>query len=143
MILGRRGLWKAMEQGRCGGDVLACPSEVRKGFIIGDDPSVYITGHGACAPTSSATLDLPIELRAFLHKLESCLLDLSLLGFQLLHTHAGWGRCLPFGFITEVTHRGSHLHRNAFDVSLGGTRHEAFLGGMMAPPTRVRARGRP
>ena len=28
-----------MEKGHCGGDVLACPSKVRKGFIIGDDLS--------------------------------------------------------------------------------------------------------
>ena len=87
-ILGRHSLWKAMEQGRRDGDVLACPGKARKGFIIGDNPLVYITGHGACAPTVSAALDLPIELRAFLHKLESCLLDLPLSGFQLLHPHA-------------------------------------------------------
>ena len=84
-ILRCRGLWEAMEQGYCGSDVLARPGEARKHFIIGDDPSVYITGHGACAPTVSAVFDLPIELRAFLHQLESDFLDLSLLGFQLLH----------------------------------------------------------
>ena len=66
-ILGRRGLWKAMEQGHHGGDVLDHLSEARKGFIIGDDPSVYIMGHGTCTPTVSAVFDLPIELRAFLH----------------------------------------------------------------------------
>ena len=132
-----------MEQGHRGGDVLACSDKLRKGFIIGDDPSVHIAGHGACAPTVSAVLDLPIELRAFLHKLESCFLDLPLSGFQLLHPHARWGRCLPFSFVAKVAHRGSLLHGDAFDVSLGGTRHEAFLGGVMAPPARVRAKGRP
>ena len=71
----------AMKQVCCGDDVLACPSEVKKGFIISDDPSVYITGHGACVPTVSVALDLPIELHVFLHKLESCFLDLPLSGF--------------------------------------------------------------
>jgi len=91
-----------MEQGCCGGDVLAHSGEARKGFIVGDDPSVYITGHGACAPTVSAALDLPIELCALLHKLDFSFLDLSLSGFQLLHPHTSWSRCLPFGFVTEV-----------------------------------------
>ena len=54
-ILGRCGLWKAMEQGYCGGDVLACPSKVGKGFIIGDDPLVYVAGHGA-PPTAAQRL---------------------------------------------------------------------------------------
>ena len=81
MILGRHGLWKAMEQGHRGGYVLACPSEARKGFIVGDDPPVYITGHGACAPTVSTAFDLPIELRAFLLKLESRSLDLLMSDF--------------------------------------------------------------
>ena len=35
----------------------------------------------------------------------------------------------------EIKRRG-----DAFDVSLGGTHHETFLGGVMAPPARVRAR---
>ena len=69
-----------MEQGRRGGDVLAYLSKARKGSIIGDDPSVYIMGHGACTPTVSAALDLPIEPRAFLHKLDTGFLNLSLLG---------------------------------------------------------------
>ena len=79
-ILGRRGLWKTMEQGHHGGDVLACPDEVREGFIIRDDPSVHVTTHGACAPTVSVALDLMIELRTFLLKLELCFLELSVLG---------------------------------------------------------------
>jgi len=79
-ILGRRGLWKAMEQGHHGGDVLACLSEARKAFIVGDDPSVHIMGHGACAPTISTVFDLSIDLRALPHKLDSGFLDLPLLG---------------------------------------------------------------
>ena len=69
-----------MEQGHCGGDVLACPSEVRKGFIIGNDPSVYVMGRSACVPTVSAAFDLPIDLHVFPHKLESGFIDLSLSG---------------------------------------------------------------
>ena len=58
-----------MEQGHCGDDVVACMSEVRKGLIIGDDPSVYIMGRGACAPTVSVAFDLLIDLRIFPYKL--------------------------------------------------------------------------
>ena len=130
-----------MEQGHCGGDVLACPSEVRKGFIIGDDPSVYITGHGACAPTVSTVFDLLIDLRVFPHKLLSSFIDLPLLDSQLLHPYTRWGRCLSFGFTSEVASRGSLLRRDTFDMSLGGTRQETFLGRVMAPPAGVRARG--
>ena len=140
MILERCGLWKAMEQGRCSDNVLACPSEVRKGFIVGNDPSVYVMGHGVCAPTVSAVFDLPIDLRVFPHKLESDFIDLLLLGSQLLHPYARWGHYLPFSFTIEVACRGSLLHGDAFDVSLGGFCHETFPGGVMAPPTRVRAR---
>ena len=81
MILGRCGLWKAMKQGRCSGDVLACPSEARKGFIVSDDPSVYVMGHGVCAPIVSASFDLPIDLHVFLDKLLSGLVDLPFSGF--------------------------------------------------------------
>ena len=70
-----------MEQGHHSGDVLACPGEMRKGFIIGDDPLVHITGPGKCAPTVSTALDLPIELHVFLLELESRFLDLSVSGF--------------------------------------------------------------
>ena len=80
MILRRRGLWKAMEQGRRGGDVLARLGEAREGFIIGDDPPVHVSGHGACAPTVSMALDLLIELCAFLLELESCFLELLVSG---------------------------------------------------------------
>jgi len=81
MILGRRGLWKAMEQGHRSGDDLARPGEAREGFIIYDDPPIHVTGHGACVPTVSAAFYLLIELYAFLLKLESRFLDLSLSGF--------------------------------------------------------------
>ena len=84
-ILGCCSLWKAVEQGRCSGNVLACPSEVRKGFIIGDDPLVYVMGHGVCAPTVSVAFDLLIDVRVFPHKLESGFIDLLLVGSQLLH----------------------------------------------------------
>ena len=60
-----------MKQGHCGGNVLACPSKVRKGFIIGDDPSVYFTGHGACVPAVSAAFDLLINLHVLPNKLFS------------------------------------------------------------------------
>ena len=80
-ILGHCGLWKGMEQGHCGGDVLACPSEVRKGFIIGDDPLIYVMGHGACVSTVSTAFDLPIDQRVFPNKLLSSFVDLLLLGF--------------------------------------------------------------
>ena len=141
MILGCCDLWKAMEQGRHGGDVLAHPGEVKKGLIISDDPSVYIMGHGACTPTIYAALNFPIELRTFLYELESCFLNLLLSGFQLLHPHARWGHCLPFSFVTKVAHRGSLLHGDAFNMSLRGTYLEAFSGGVMAPLARVRASG--
>ena len=69
-----------MEQSRCGGDVLACSSKVRKGFIVGDDPLVYVTGHGACVPTVSTAFDLVIDLHVFPHKLLSGFIDLLLSG---------------------------------------------------------------
>ena len=80
MILGRCGLWKSMEQGRCSGDVLACPNKMRKGFIIGDDPSVHVTGHGACAPTVSAAFNLLIDCRVLPNKVLSGLVYLPFLG---------------------------------------------------------------
>jgi len=141
-ILGRRSFWKTVEQGHCSGDVLACPSEAGEGFIVGDDPPVHVAGHGTCAPTVFTALDLLIELRAFLHKLESCLLDLPLSSFQLLHRHAWRGRCLPFDLVVEVVCWGSLPLVDAFDVPLGGTHHEAFTRGVMASPAGVRARGR-
>jgi len=69
-----------MEQGHRGGDVLACLGEARKGFIIGYDPSVHITGPGVCAPTVSMAFDLSIDLCAFPHKLDSGFFNLPLSG---------------------------------------------------------------
>ena len=140
-ILGRHGLWKTKEQDHRSGDVLAHPSEAREGFIICDDPPVHVAGHGACMSTVSLVFDLSIELRVFLLELESRFLELFVLGFQLLHLHAKWGRYLPLGLIVEVIRRGSLLLVDAFDVSLGGTCHEAFTRGVMAPRAGVRARG--
>ena len=70
-----------MKQGCCGGNVLAYLSKVRKGFVIGDDPSVYVAGHGACVPTLFAAFDLPIDQRVFPNQLLSGFIDLPLLGF--------------------------------------------------------------
>jgi len=59
---------------------LACPGEVWEGFVVLDDPPVHVTGHGVWAPTVSAALNLSIELRAFLLKLESRFFELLVLG---------------------------------------------------------------
>ena len=69
-----------MEQGRGSGDVLACLSKVRKGLIVGDDPLVYITGHGSCVPTISAAFDLLIDLHVLPNKLLFSLVFFLLLG---------------------------------------------------------------
>ena len=143
MILGRCGLWKAMEQSHCGGDVVACSSKVRKGFIVGDDPLVHVTGHGACAPTVSTAFDLPIDLHVLPNKLLSGFIYLLLSGSQLVHPYMRWGHCPPFGSTAKVAYRSSLLCGDAFDTSPRGFRHETFPGGVMAPPTRVRARVRP
>ena len=129
-----------MKQGHCGGDVLACLSEVRKGFIVGDDPSVYVTGHGACAPTVSTTFDLLIDLRVLLNKLLSSFIYLPLSGSQLLHPYVRQGRYPSFGSAARVACRSILLYGDAFDVSLGGFRHETFPGGVMAPLAGVKAR---
>ena len=91
-----------MEQGHHSDDVLGCPGEAREGFIICDDPPVHIAGHGTCAPTVSVALYLLVELRLFLLELESRFLDLLVSGFQLLHPHARWSRCLHLGLVVEV-----------------------------------------
>ena len=77
-ILGSRGLWKAMEQGRSGGDVLACPGEVREGSVVGEDPLVYITGRGACVPTIPMTLDLLLDSLVLPDEVLSSIIDLQL-----------------------------------------------------------------
>ena len=84
-ILRRRGPRKPPEQGHCSSDVLACPGEVWEGFIVLDDPLVHVAGHGTSTSTVSMVLDLSLELRTFLLKLESCFLELLVLGLQLLH----------------------------------------------------------
>ena len=82
MILGCRGLWKPPKQGRHDSDVLACPGEVWEGFIILNDPSVHVAGHGTCTPTVSVAL----ELRTFLLELESCFFELLVPRPQLLYS---------------------------------------------------------
>ena len=84
-----------MEQSHYGGDVLACLSEVGKGLIVGDDPSVHVTGHGACAPTVSAAFDLSIDLHVLPNKLLFGFIYLPLSGSQLLHPYVRWGHCPP------------------------------------------------
>ena len=76
MILGCRGLQKPPKQGRSSSDVLACPGEVWEGFVILDDPSIHVAGHGVRRPTIYVALDLSLELRVFLLELESCFLKL-------------------------------------------------------------------
>ena len=80
MILRRRGPQKPMDQGGHNSDVMAHPSEVWEGFIVRDDPSVHIVGHGACTPIVSMALDLPIELHTFLPELELLFLELLVSG---------------------------------------------------------------
>ena len=75
-ILGCHRFWKPPEQGHSSSDVLACPGEVWEGFIILDDPMIHVVGHYARAPTISVSL----ELRMFLLELESCFLELLVLG---------------------------------------------------------------
>ena len=94
MILGRRGPQNPMEQSRHSSDVLARPGEVWEGFIVLDDPSVHVTGHGARTPAVSMVLDLLLELCVYLLELESCFLELLVLGLQLLHPQARQGRCI-------------------------------------------------
>ena len=84
-ILGRRGRQKTLEQGCHNSDVLAHPGKVWEGFLILDDPLVHVVGHGARTPAVSMALDLSLELRVSLLELESCFLELLVLGLQLLH----------------------------------------------------------
>ena len=142
MILECRGPWKPLEQGCHSSIVLACPSEVWEGFIVLNDPSVHVMGHGACTPTVSVVLNLSIELRVFLLELESRFLELLVLGLQLLHPQVRWGPRIPLDLVVEVIHWGSLSLVDAFNVSLGGTFHETFIRGMMALLAGVRAGGR-
>ena len=118
---------------------MAHPGEVWEGFIVRDDPPVHVVGHGVRAPTVSVALDLSLELRTSLLELESCFLELLVLGLQLLHPRARWGPYIPL----EVICWGSLSFVGAFDVSLGGTYHETFTRRVMAPPAGVRVGGRP
>ena len=94
-------------------------------------------------PTISAAFDLLVDPLVLPDELLPSFVDLLFLSFQLLNPYGGRVHCSPFGRATEVAHRGGLLPGDTFDVSLGGYRHEAFPGGMMAPPTGVRARVRP
>ena len=98
MILGHRGARKPLEQGYHSSDVLACLGEVWEGFIVLDDSSVHVTGHGARMPTVSMAL----ELRAFLLELEPCFLDLLVPGLQLLYSQARWGPYVPLDLVVQV-----------------------------------------
>ena len=98
-------------------------------------------GHGKRAPTASVVLDLSIELRSLLLELESYFLELLVSSLQLLHPQARWGPYIPLDLIVKVIRWGSLSLVDAFDVSLGGTCHETFTSGVMAPPARVRAGG--
>ena len=109
-----------------------------EGFVILDDPLVHITGHGACTPTVFVALDLSLELRTFLLKLESCFFELLVPCPQLLYPQARWGPSVPLNLVVEVVCWGSPSLMDAFDVSLGGTFHKTFSRGVMAPPTGVR-----
>ena len=91
----------------------------------------------------SVALDLSFELRAFLLELESCFLELLVPGLQLLYPQARWGPCIPLDLVIEAVRWGSLSLVDAFDIPLGGTCHETFTRGVMAPPAGVRAGGRP
>ena len=137
-ILRRCGPQKPSEQGHHGSDVLDCPGEVWEGFVILDDPLIHVTGRNTRTPTVFVAL----ELRVFLLKLESCFFELLVPSPQLLYLQARWGPCIPLDHVVEVVCWGSPSLMDAIDVSLGGTRHETFSRGVMAPPARVRVRGR-
>ena len=85
VILGRRGLRKAMQQGGCCGDVLAGSGKVRKGPFVGEDPPMYGAGRGARAPPVFAAFNLAIDVRVFPGEPLPGLIDLLLTGPQLLH----------------------------------------------------------
>ena len=92
-------------------------------------------------PAVSVVTDLLLELRMFLLKLESCFLELLVLGLQLLYSLARWAPCIPLDLVVEVVCWGSLSLMDAFDVPLGGTYHETFMRRVMAPAARVRVRG--
>ena len=88
------------------------------------------------------TVSMALKLHSFLLELESCFLELLVPGLQLLRPQAGWSPCIPLDLIVEVICWDSLLLMDAFDMSLGGTYHEAFTRGVMATPAGVRARRR-
>ena len=57
-------------------------AEVWEGFIVLNDPLVHIAGHDVRTPAVSVVLELLLELHTFLLKLESCFLELLVLGLQ-------------------------------------------------------------
>jgi hypothetical protein len=65
-FFGSRWLRKPSEQGRCGGDVLAGPSELQKTVVAFHNPPVNVSGPGLCVPILGVALrDLVLELSAF------------------------------------------------------------------------------
>ena len=56
-----------------------------EGFVILNDPSVHVMGHGTRTPTVSMVLDPSLELHAFLLELESCFFELLVPRPQLLY----------------------------------------------------------
>ena len=78
-------------------------------------------------------LNLSLELRSFLLELESCFLKPLVSPPQLLYPQVRWSPYIPLELIIEVVCWGSPSLINAFDLSLGGTCHETFSRGVMAP----------
>ena len=86
-------------------------------------------------------LDLSLKLHAFLPELESCFLELLVPGLQLLYPQARWGPCIPIDLVIKVIHWGSLSLMDAFNISLGGTYHETFMRGVMAPLLELELEG--
>ena len=76
VILGRRGLRKAVQQGHHSGDVLTCPSEVREGLVVNEDPLVCSPSRGARVPPVYAAFNLTIDVRVLLDEPLPDLIDL-------------------------------------------------------------------
>jgi hypothetical protein len=75
--LRRRLLWEPFQQGRRGGDVLACPGELRGTLIVFEDP-VYSRVAAARAPSVPMASNLSLEFGTLLFYLEVRLLKLLL-----------------------------------------------------------------
>ena len=110
-------------------------------FVVLNDPPIHVVGHSTHTSTISVALDLSPELHVFLLELESCFFKLLVPRPQLLYPQARWGPHIPFDLVIEVVCWGSPSIMDAFDVYLGGTCHETFSRGVMAPPARVRVGG--